>query len=250
MKIKILGSNGWYSTKTGSTICSLIETKNWYIVLDAGEGMYKLDESINSDKQIFIFLSHFHLDHICGFHILNKFKFRHPLRIFGPEKTKKNLIKIIGSPYTKPLKKLETQIIIEELSEGIHNPPNTPFPIECRYLIHTDPCMGYRLNIDGRVITYCTDTGICDNMFQLSQNADVLITECSLRPGQQYTEWPHLNPEDSAKVAKKAKVRKLLLTHFDAVSYKTLEERKKAERIARKIFPNTVACYDGFEIEI
>jgi len=251
MKIKILGSNGWYSTKTGNTICSLIDTKNYYIILDAGEGMNKLDELINSDKQIFLFLSHFHLDHIYGLHILNKFKFHQPLKIFGPTRAKKILSKIIASPYTKPLKKLKIQVIIKDLTEGVNNPPDTPFPVECRYLIHVDPCVGYRLNIDdGKIITYCVDTGVCDNMLRLSRNADVLITECSLKPRQRYTEWPHLNPEDSAKVAKKMKVGKLLLTHFDAISYKTFKERKEAEKVAKKIFPNTIACYDGLELTI
>jgi len=250
MKIKILGSNGWYSTKTGNTICTLVEAKNCYIILDAGEGINKLDELINSDKQIFLFLSHFHLDHIYGLHILNKFKFRQPLKIFGPPESKKILSKIINSPYTKPLKKLKIQVIIKELTEGVNNPPNTPFPVECQYLIHADPCMGYRLNIDGKIITYCVDTGVCNNMLHLSKKADILITECALKPRQQYIEWPHLNPEDAARVAKKMRVGKLLLTHFDAISYKTFKERKEAEKTAKKIFPNTIACYDGLEIEI
>ena len=46
------------------------------------------------------------------------------------------------------------------------------------------------------------------------------------------------------------KVEKLLLTHFDAISYKTFKERKEAERVAKKIFPNTIVCYDGMEIKI
>ena len=46
------------------------------------------------------------------------------------------------------------------------------------------------------------------------------------------------------------KVERLLLTHFDAISYKTFKERKEAEKVARKIFPNTIACHDGFEMKI
>lgn len=61
---------------------------------------------------------------------------------------------------------------------------------------------------------------------------------------------PHLNPEIAAQIAKKAAVKKLALTHFDAYRYKTLEERKKAEEFAKKIFKNTFCATDDMEIEI
>lgn len=42
----------------------------------------------------------------------------------------------------------------------------------------------------------------------------------------------------------------LALTHFDANVYTTVEEHKQAEIAAKKIFPKTVAAYDGLIIEI
>jgi len=250
MKIKILGTNGWYSTETGNTVCTLIETKSCYIVLDAGEGIKNLDEHIRSDLPIFLFLSHFHFDHISGFHILDKFQFTQPIKIFGQPGTKDILRKIIAHPFTLPPEELKTEIIIEDLSEGISNPPLTPFAVECRYLIHKDPCFGYRLNVDGKIIAYCTDTSVCDNLLKLAQKADVLIAECSAKEGQPEEEWQHLTPKSAAQIAKQSNVRKLLLTHFACNSYLSLEAREKAEEIAKGIFPNTGACYDGMEIEI
>lgn len=250
MKIKILGTNGWYSTETGNTICILIESKSCYVVLDAGEGMKNLDQHIKSGLPIFLFLSHFHFDHISGFHILNKFQFTQPMKIFGQPGTKDMLGTIIAHPYTLPPEELKTKIIIEELSEGINSPPLTPFPVECRFLVHWDPCFGYRLNVDGKVITYCTDTGACDNLLKLAQNADVLIVECTNKVGQTQEGFPHLTPLDGANIAQQTNAKKLLLTHFDAHNYLTLKEREKAEKLARKIFPNTNVCYDGMEVKI
>lgn len=251
MKINILGSNGWYSTATGQTVCLLIESKDYYIILDAGDGLSKLDEYINSAKPIFLFLSHFHLDHISGLHTLAKFQFHQPIEIFGQSGTKDILNKTIDHPYSMPLSDLKIKVIIKDLPAGINNPPQTPFPVESRYLVHADPCFGYRFNIDGRIISYCTDTGICDNLLALAQNADILIAECVHKPGQQnFSGWPHLRPEDSASIAKKAKVKRLLLTHFDANLYRTKEERIEAEKAAQKIFPKTTACFDGLKIEI
>lgn len=52
MKIIFLGTNGWYDTKTGNTICTLIETDNEYIILDAGNGIYKIDKYIKKIRRI------------------------------------------------------------------------------------------------------------------------------------------------------------------------------------------------------
>ena len=84
MKAIFLGTNGWYDTETGNTTCILIETDDYFILLDAGNGFYKIDQHIASTtkKPIYLFLSHFHLDHIVGLHILNKFDFSQRMRIY------------------------------------------------------------------------------------------------------------------------------------------------------------------------
>lgn len=250
MRIKILGSNGWYASATGNTSCVLIETKDFYLVLDAGDGLAKLDREIKSEKPIYLFLSHFHLDHIYGLHVLNKFHFSQTLTIFGQPGTKKILKKIIASPFTVPFNILKIKVAIKDLKEGLNHLPETPFPVEARFLIHADPCLGFRFNFDGKIITYCTDTGVCQELLQLARKADILITECSIKPGQSSPNWPHLNPEDAAIIAKRAKVSKLLLVHFAAHIYQTLEERCIAEKVARKIFPETYTAFDDWEMEI
>ena len=88
MKIIFLGTNGWYDTKTGNTICTLIDAKDYFIVLDAGNGFHKLDRYFNKEKPIYLFLSHFHLDHIIGLHILDKFVFKQGISIYGQKGTK------------------------------------------------------------------------------------------------------------------------------------------------------------------
>ena len=75
MKVTFLGTNGWYDTDTGNTLCILIESERAFIVLDAGNGIWKLDRSINDRKPIYLFLSHFHLDHVIVLHVLNIFNF-------------------------------------------------------------------------------------------------------------------------------------------------------------------------------
>lgn len=249
MKIVFLGTNGWYDTKTGNTICTLIETEKYFIILDAGNGLHKIDQFIpdDSEKPIYLFLSHFHMDHINGLHILNKFNFKQIFNIYSQEGTIKILDKIITHPFTVPFDQLPFKVEIHEISEGKHN---IPFNMECRFLIHASKCLGYRFEIDGKVISYCTDTGICDAAIKLARNSDLLITECSIKHGNENQNWPHLDPEDAVKIAKQAKTNALALTHFDASIYCSIEERMEIRQNLKNKFRNLFIAYDSLEIEI
>ena len=77
-----------------------------------------------------------------------------------------------------------------------------PVRFECRYLIHSTPCFGYRFEVDGKILAFCTDTGVCENAIELCRDADLMITECSFKPGQYSSIWPHLNPEDAVNMAR------------------------------------------------
>jgi len=247
MRITFLGTNGWYSTETGNTACVLIDSDACYIVFDAGDGIYKLDKYITSAKPIYLFISHFHLDHVFGFHILSKFEFKQRISVYGQKGTKKLLSHLVQHPFTVPLSDLPIRIEVNELSEGTHK---VPFAVTCRFLLHADPCFGYRVSIDGKTIVYCTDTGVCENSLELSKNADILIHECASKSGHLTQKWPHTNPKEAAELAVRANVKQLVLFHFDPAIYRSVEERKQAETEARSIFGNTIAAIDETSINI
>lgn len=246
MKIIFLGTNGWYDTDTGNTTCSILESNDNYIILDAGNGLYKADKYIiKENKPIYMFLSHFHLDHICGLHILNKFRFKKGLKIFGPRGTKDILNTFINQPFTMPLNKLPYNVEVHELpkEQGL-----LPFSVDTKPLLHSSLTLGYRFDLDGKIVTYCPDTGYCEEAIELSKNADLLIAECAYKRGQKSHKWPHLNPETAARIAKEANAKKLALVHFDADIYRTIEDRKKAEMHAQRVFTNAFAATDDMRI--
>ncbi len=248
MKITFLGTNGWYDTKAGNTSCIFLETRKEYIILDAGNGLYKIDKYIKTNKKpIFLFLSHFHLDHIIGLHILNKFNFSQGIKVYGPLGLKKYLNIMLNGPYSLSMKKLKTKIKLYELGK---NKIGSKVKFEFKKLSHTSLCYGYRFYLENKIISYCTDTGLCDNLYFLADKSDLFITECSLLPGQQSELWPHLNPEKAAYVAKKAGVKKLMLTHFDAGNYKTLEDREMAEIVVKEIFADAFTARDNLSMVI
>jgi len=247
MKIIFLGTNGWYATNLGNTTSILINSDDYHVILDAGDGIYKIDQYINDEKPIVLLLSHLHLDHIIGLHTFAKLNFNQKIRIYGYKGTRQGLNAIIKHPYSSPLDQLPLNIEIHDLDEGKHD---IGFPFTCKLLIHADTCLGYRLELENKILTYCTDTGLCPNLFELAKNSNIFITECSYKPGQEEWRWPHLKLEEAAEVALKSDVNKLILTHFDASYYKTLEERKKAGDKIKNIFPASMIAFDGLEFDI
>ena len=248
MIINFLGTNGWYSTYDSLTPCVLIDSDEAYIVLDAGEGIQKLDEYITDEtKPIYIFISHFHLDHIHGFHIFPKFNFKQDVTVFGKTGLKKMAEIFLNHPFTKKYSDYTFDIKFIEVDEGKHQ---VPFNFSCALLPHPDPSMGFRFEIDGKILTYCTDTGEHPNLEILAKNSDLLITECAHRPGEVDESWPHLNPETAARIAKNACAKKLALMHFDASRYTKREDRTEAQMIAARIFRNTVSSFDDYTIEL
>jgi ribonuclease BN (tRNA processing enzyme) len=247
--IYFLGTNGWFSSPTGETLCILIETDSYSIILDAGNGLRRLDEfRFNKDKPAYLLLSHFHIDHISGLHFIAKFRFPQGLFIICYEGGKDILSSIIRQPYTISFQDLPFRTQLIELPEGRHS--QFPFSLECRELLHSTKCYGYRLEIHNKVISFCTDTGRCPSAIDLSRQADLLITECALQSGQTSAHWPHLNPEEAALLAKEAQAKKLVLVHFDGEEYVTLSQRKKAEQAAQKIFPHTLAADVNLKLEM
>lgn len=250
MKIRFLGTSGWFDSEAGETPCTFIDAQEAYIVLDAGNAIRKIDRHIEGEKPIYVFLSHFHLDHISGLHMLMKFKFDQGITIIGQPGTKEILEQILRSPFTAPLEMVRGQypVRVEEVSEGKNAIGR--FDVDALPLLHRDTCFGYSFLLEGKRISYCTDTGICDNLAALAKDADLLITECSWKQRNQSPAWPHLAPEDAASVASRARAKLLALVHFDSQGYPTIDERMEAGSRAKAIFSNTMVAYDDLEIEI
>jgi len=244
-----LGTNGWYDTHTGNTICILLRSQNYHVILDAGYGLHKVDTYIRDldTRPVYLFLSHFHLDHIVGLHTLTKFRFPGGLVIGGPEDSRRILDIILNSPFTIPLKDLPYKAKSIELPLEQNQ---LPFPLTAKPLRHASLTLGYRIELDGKIVSYCPDTGYCINAVELSVSADLLIAECAYKSGQSNEAWPHLNPETAARIAEEAGVKQMALIHFDARTHPTLEDRLDSERAAKQIFPETFATTDGMTVQI
>lgn len=254
MKIYFLGTNGWYTTATGDTPCILIDSKDRYVIFDAGNAIYKIEKYIKEDKPIFLFLTHFHLDHVYGLHMLVKFKFKQGIDIYFAKGRKKDFDLLVNPPYTIGIDKNETNIFslptkvrLHELEEG---DSDVGFPVKMTKLYHAFENHGFRIILEGKSIVYSGDTKRIPEGLLLAKDADLLIHECTNIVSSVRDTWGHTDPVQTAQFARDADVKKLVMTHFGAHLYETLEMRSEAEKKAKEIFPNTVAATDDLILTI
>lgn len=94
----------------------------------------------------------------------------------------------------------------------------------------------------GDSIAIVIDTRLCPNAFEIAQNAKILLCESTYLEEHQELAYKHfhLTARQAASIAKKANVKKLILTHFSA-RYQNL---RGFETEAKEVFPNTFIAED------
>ncbi len=96
----------------------------------------------------------------------------------------------------------------------------------------------------GAKIVYSGDTRRCDNILKISKNADLLIHDTTF--ADEVEDRMHTGAKEAAKIAKKAGVKKLMLTHFSR-RYTDLSE---IESEAKSIFKESVIAKDFMKLTV
>ena len=103
----------------------------------------------------------------------------------------------------------------------------------------------------GRKIVYTGDTRPCESVIEASRDADVLIHDGTLsEEAREYAvDYMHSTALEAAVVARKASVRRLILTHVSA-RYSDLGGASKLEEEARTVFENSEVARELMTVEV
>ena len=203
----------------GDTSCVEIRTKdNDLIILDMGTGLNKLGEAIlaepNSPKNINIFLSHYHWDHLLGFlNFTPLFDESFSITIYGNNKST-SIDKI-----SEKLDMLKAKINFVELGKEPVIINNTK--IDFKDHSHPNGATSYKVTINDFSIMYSTDSEhindkLNENVLKMAKNTDILIhdshfTEEDLKD---HVGWGHSSWKQAVDVAIKSDAKKLFLFHY------------------------------------
>jgi len=112
-------------------------------------------------------------------------------------------------------------------------------------------CRGKQIKIEdvaniksGLKVVYSGDTKPCDNMLEISRNADLLIHDGTFLEEEESK--GHADVKQAAKIAKDAEVKQLILTHIS----RRYTDPKEIEQEAKKIFHNTRVAYDFMTVKL
>jgi phosphoribosyl 1,2-cyclic phosphodiesterase len=271
MKIKFWGVRG--STPTpeqrngrygGNTTCVELRLDNGtLIILDCGSGLRSLGKSLIrefGERPIhgYIFLTHFHWDHIQGIPFFRPLYENGNLFAFhAVHRGEKELIGAIEGQIISPYFPVDMTALGS--TRNFFDRDYSPLDIEGAVITsapmnHPQGCVGYRVEADGCVFVFATDTEPGSQLHdravrELARGADVLVYDAQYTPQQLRGEkkgWGHSTWEEGARIARECGVKRLLLTHHDPDHDDTfvdgLVERARGE------FPNSGGAIEGMEI--
>jgi len=198
------------------------------ILADCGNGtILQLEKAGKSYKDIdAVFITHTHPDHISGLmpfiHALlatPNFKRGKDLLIVGPRGLKKFYESCISHVMKKPKSFTIDAIEIEDkLDLGYLH-------VFSKKTVHSENSIAYRFEDGGKSIVITGDCDYDEGIVELSQDVDLLIIDCSFPDAMKVP--GHLTPKECGLVAKKAKAKKLILSHLYPSSYPDSEKIKE-----------------------
>jgi len=249
----------------GDTSCIEIRTaSNDTIILDMGTGLKRLGQKIINDssykKDIHIFLSHFHLDHIHGFVMFAPlFESDYNIRIYSRTSGGKNLKEVLEKFLQPEIWPININDLPANLSfiDVDENPVDINSNVSIYNQIHAHPNKAYSIRIESfnKKITYVTDCEhpkerLNPNVVQFSADSDILIHDSQYTPDDlpKHTGWGHSSWEQATNVAKESNSKKLVLFHHspDYDDEKILDIEKKA----RFYFSDVLAAKQDLELEV
>jgi len=222
LSVTILGSGTCVPSLKRSSCSVLMRTGDNILLFDSGVGTMKrlLEAGVVIFDVSFIFYSHFHPDHtseLVPFLFSNKYP--------DGSRRKKPLTLVAGNGFLKFYENLKLVyghwieldsdfLNMIELDNTHHDMRRfDDFRVETLPVEHNPESIAYRITGPGGAsVVYSGDTDFSDNLVMLSKDADLLICESAL-PDELKVKG-HLTPSLAGEIAKRANVRKLVLTHF------------------------------------
>ncbi len=250
MRVQFLGTGGYHPNEHRHTACLHFPESG--AVIDAGTAAFRLASHLEH-REIDLFLTHAHLDHIVGLTYLVVPLVQGTLRkvrLYGTRRTLAAVKEHLFSEPTFPVLPDFEFIALEEqgavaLQDGgvlTHRP----------LISHPGGSTAFRIDWPAdssgteKSLAHVTDTSVDGTYLDFVRGVDVLIHECYFPDDR--ADWAaktgHSHTTPVAQLAREAHVGKLILIHIDP-------ERDQIDPIgietARALHADTIVADDGYE---
>lgn len=273
-----------YQRYGGNTSCVALESDGHQpIVFDLGTGLREYGDivtknfsaelsanNLTSPYNASVLLTHLHWDHIIGLPFFTPaFRPDAIIDVFGPRQPDGAL----GEVFAQVMKPPFFPITPSELGGNLtfRDVDADDFAVNgakvrSRWVRHTDPALGFRVEQEGQIVTYISDHGpgcvtddaddfIPDAVLELCDGANVLIHDAQ-HTAQEYEakrHFGHSTIEYAVHVAREAGVEKLVLfhhcpSHGDSDVDEILDHAR--DLAAETDGPEVLAAHEGMHLEL
>ncbi len=202
------------------------------LILDAGSGVVHADVADMTSGRVDVLLTHLHMDHIQGLGFFRPlFESDVEVHMWGPVSTSKSLTARLARYLSPPLFPVRLRdlpaVEVHDLAPGTTR--IGPFDVSADFVIHPGQTYGYRVETEGRRLTYLPDhepalggAHIPDEPrwtsgFALAEGADLLIHDAQYTDAE-YPErvgWGHSTLTQALDFAELAGVGRLVTFHHE-----------------------------------
>lgn len=244
MKLKVLGSVSPYVKGKNNCPGYLIETNNKKFLLDCGNGITRQLNFPNDLNDLTIIISHLHRDHYGDlltlgyatyvYHKLGQLTKKIKVYLPKEESIDKTYLENMTEHFFEFIPYDEKTIIEDELKISFKKNPH--------------PILTFSIKVEDNknTIVYSSDTGYKNNTLEeFAKDADLLICETTFLRNQKGKEDNHLTTIETGNIAKKAKVKKLMITHTWPEINKKLYLKE-----TKTIFKKTIIALEGKTLKI
>jgi ribonuclease BN (tRNA processing enzyme) len=222
MRVTILGSGTVVPFLKRAACSFLLELGDLNILFEIGAGTMR--RILEAGKEIsdisYLFISHLHLDHageFASYIFASKYpetyRRRKPLTVVGARGLNR-LYEGLKDVYGEWMVMEDGLLNLIELDNSQPDSLETDrFQVRSLPVPHIKSSIGYRLTApNGLSIAYSGDTDFCEDLITLARDTDLFICEASTPEGRKAP--GHLMPSEAGEIASRARVKKLVLTHF------------------------------------
>lgn len=239
MQITVLGNNGPYPGAGGTCSGYLLESDGVKILLDCGCGILsELQKKCSLQELDAVILTHLHADHMSDMLVMRYALMledrEYALPVYMPNEPESEAWLITGCKY------FDTIEINYKKYYTIGN-------LKIFYTPVKHPVLAYAVRIEKQssAIVYSGDTMYDENLTDFATSADLFICDAAFSEADHWKDAPHASAKQAATMAKNAKVKRLMLTHF-------APKADIATRLgeAKEIFSHTIVSKKNLIIKI
>ena len=217
-RLTILGSGTCVPRGRRGPAGYVLEAGSDLVLLDSGSGtLGRLHQAgLDFRNLTHAIYTHTHIDHTADLPTLlfamnytPDFERQETLHVLGPPGFREFIDKLAEPwPWTRPRGDwLEVRELDDE-TVGFANLSIRSLAVDHGGI----PASAYRIEADGKTVVFSGDTGMCENIVEISRGADLLLIEASF-PETQDPSW-HLTAAEAGRIATAAAARSVILTHL------------------------------------